>query len=165
MNNGHWYKLGRQGYKTFSLWWAQKISLEISHEILEKYNQVKEIDFDVSNFKNFVDGFNTPEEKTMSVVFYIMFVVGGIANALGGLSQILPLSRKLNPNLKPHLSYYRIIPQYRNIKNTFWYIWNEFMRKKPNILKIFRFLFGNLDTEPWSNWYLLLFYRLMTCVT
>ena len=125
--------------------------MEILHEILEKYNQVKEIDFDVSNFKNFVDGFNTPEEKTMSVVFYIMFVVGGIANALGGLSQILPLSRKLNPNLKPHPSYNRIISQYRNIKNTFWYIWNEFMRKKPNILKIFRFLFGNLDTEPWSN--------------
>ena len=53
------------------------------------YNQVKEIDFNVGDFKNFVDGFNTPEEKTMSVVFYIMFVVGGIANTLGGYSRII----------------------------------------------------------------------------
>ena len=53
---------------------------------MRNYNQVQEIDFNVGDFKDFVDGFNTPEEKTMSVVFYIMFVVGGIANALGGFS-------------------------------------------------------------------------------
>ena len=98
MNNGHWYKLGRHGYKTFSFWWAQKISLEILHEISEKYNLVKEIDFDVGNFKDFVDGFNTPEEKTMSVVFYIMFVVGGIANALGGFSKILLIQQPTKAN-------------------------------------------------------------------
>ena len=76
----------------------RKFRIEISLKILGKYNQVKEIDFDVSNFKNFVDGFNTPEEKTMSVVFYIMFVVGGIANALGGFSKILLIQQPTKAN-------------------------------------------------------------------